>query len=416
MSKDAIKSMTKRERQENFEFFIDDFIKSYRIYHTEEETVCLIKDMLIQKHITILPECLKVYGKRGVSHHLRKAIESKQNSKEYEKYNLERFTKEIKQSNYLEEEYRKNLKSKNKKYKLNKIVTYGTIATISISTPLHFSSNVRGDINYHTENFVESELNEISCSKEVATCNNSDNYKIVKVIDNKTADNIITSNKIKTIQKQKLSKKEIRKKKQKHKEKVLNSFKNCKSIKEIKLRQKELEKLKLAAKDKIYKDCPLSPAIQQFIYEQSIINKIPVDLTFAIIHTETRGGFDSSGEKYYNSTTNYDLGLTQQNSVYRVPIFAEKYGLQKSDACDLVQYNDFINICCAFLEYEEINGQLASFNPYEFAGLYNGWINWRENEISREYVRIFTNAYDNIYTKHHEIEKSKVLSKSKKNK
>lgn len=406
MSKEVLRAMSKEERQENFEFFMEDFIESYRKYHEKEETICLIKDMLIQKNIAILPEYLKIYGHRGISYHLIKAIESKKDSDIYDKYELAQFEKEIEIAYDLLKKWEKENLTKKKNYSLKRFSLYGTITAISLATTLHFSSTAKGDIC------------NVDLSHSISNQNN--NYKVVKVVepeeDKKICNSVITEHKIRNIEVRKLSKEEIQKKKLKHKMKVLNKYKKLGTIRNIKFRQKELENLKLTKEDKLYKDCPLSPALQQFIYEQSIINKIPVDLTFSIIHTETRGEFNSSGEKYYNSSTNYDLGLTQQNSVYRVPVFAEKYGLSQSEACDLVQYNDYINIICTFLEYAEINGQLDSYNPYEFAGLYNGWIDWRNNEISQEYVKIFTNAYDNIYTKHHEVEKNKILSKSKKNK
>ena len=58
-----------------------------------------------------------------------------------------------------------------------------------------------------------------------------------------------------------------------------------------------------------------------FIYEQSIENKVPFDFLMSIIYVETRGNFNSSGQVAYNDKDNYDLGLTQQNTVSSLPNF-----------------------------------------------------------------------------------------------
>ena len=190
-------------------------------------------------------------------------------------------------------------------------------------------------------------------------------------------------------------------------ENLLNDFSKCDSLNDIYSRQTELESLDLTKDDKVYKDCELSPELQQFIYEQAIVNKVPVDWIFSVIYTETRGQFNSSGEVSYNAPNNYDLGLTQQNTVSSLKMFREEYNLDYDTAFALLRDNDYANICSAFLEYDEIEARFDSYDPYEFAGCYNGWLNWREKSISREYVKIFTKAYDEIFTEHHSVEKVK---------
>lgn len=184
-------------------------------------------------------------------------------------------------------------------------------------------------------------------------------------------------------------------KEEKYRMGILYNFSEINSLQEIYDRQNSLESLNLTDEDKIYKDCPLSPEIQWFIYQLSITNGYPVNLAFSIIDTETMGEFNSSGEISYNTSTNYDLGLTQQNSDYSVKsLFCEKYDVNFFDGCDLVRYNDYANLVACFLKFNEIRENLPEdYDINEFAGYYNGWCNWRNNSISRNYVERFDLAY-----------------------
>lgn len=196
---------------------------------------------------------------------------------------------------------------------------------------------------------------------------------------------------------------------------ILNDFHKCKTISSILKRQKELESLGLTKKDKLYKGCKLSAPLQRFIYEQSLAwNITSPDFTFAIIDTETRGGFGSSGSKTYNKGSGTsDLGLTQQNDHYRVRPFAKAYGISYEKAKKLVQHNDYVNVVCAFLEYQEIASHFDEFSAAEYAGCYNGWLDWRKIAISRNYVKLFKNAYQNKYTKYHKVESKSTIKKEK---
>lgn len=194
------------------------------------------------------------------------------------------------------------------------------------------------------------------------------------------------------------------------KEKVLNNFYECDSIEKIYKRQSELENLNLTDEDKIYKNCKLSAPLQHFIYEQSIINEVPFDFLMSIIYVETRGNFNSSGQVACNGEENYDLGLTQQNTVSSLPNFQVNYNLCYDDCYNLLKDNDYANVCSAFLGIKEIKKQYPEFNEYEYAGCYNGWLNWRNYSTSCEYVSMFDDAYNNVFTEHHSIEKQKTKS------
>lgn len=196
------------------------------------------------------------------------------------------------------------------------------------------------------------------------------------------------------------------------KEKILNTFYSCDSLEKIYQRQDELENLNLTNEDKIYKNCELSASLQHFIYEQSIINEVPFDFLMSIIYVETRGNFNSSGQVACNGDGNYDLGLTQQNTVSSLPNFQKNYNLTYDDCYNLLKDNDYANVCSAFLGIKEIKKQYPKFDEYEYAGCYNGWLNWRNYSTSCEYVSMFEEAYNNVFTEHHEVESKKQISKS----
>lgn len=194
--------------------------------------------------------------------------------------------------------------------------------------------------------------------------------------------------------------------KTKNKNDVLNHYTKCDTLEKIFERQEQLESLSLTDEDKIYQDCPLSAELQRFIYEQSTLNDMPFDFLLSIIHVESRGNFNSSGQVGYNSSTSHDLGLTQQNTISSLPNFMKTYNVSYEDGYQLLKDNDYANVCAAILVCNEINKQFSEYDPYEFAGCYNGWLNWRNYSVSREYVSMFQEVYDEIYTNYHEIEKN----------
>lgn len=193
------------------------------------------------------------------------------------------------------------------------------------------------------------------------------------------------------------------------KQEVLNNYKKCETLNDILTRQKELESLKLTDEDKLYKDCPMSAELQHFIYEQSIANNKPFDFLMSIVYAETRGLFNSSGVAAYNADSNtYDLGYTQQNTKSSLPLFQAKYNLTYEESYNLLLNNDYANICAAFIVVDEINKRHTEYDPYEYAGCYNGWLEWRNYSVSQDYVfNHFSKAYDQVFTEHHCIEQEK---------
>lgn len=379
------------EDEENrLEYLILEFLETYQLRHSDEKTMRLVKAILSKKEISILPEELKKVGKEELSKELERIIIEKAYDEEYRGYHLDKF-------------YPIFMPDKKAKptYKLKKAAMIGSIIAITtitgVSGAFFGSKGKKGDKD-------SSQLN-ISTTQVVSTSTTTP----------KEEDSSTTQESIEELQKKKEELLKAEKKRlEKEKQKVLNTFSKCDTIKKIKKRQKELEGLNLTEKDKLYKDCSLSAALQHFIYEQSIVNGYPTDLILAITDVETRGKFDSSGSASYNKWNNtYDLGLTQQNSKESLLNFCKVYNVKYDTAFELVQNNDFVNIIACFLQIKEIQYRIKDFDPYEFAGCYNGWLNWREKEISLQYVELFTDVYDNIYTKYHQVEQKKVLTKSK---
>lgn len=353
----------------DFEFLIDDFIQSYRFYHSQEETERLVFDMLEGKHIPILPSYLDVLGvnlKIKLADMIQKNYECTHDS------SLERYIDLINKQN---DELARNNHKKSKRFKLKRMTTLGVITAVCLSG-VSTKKAVEGEVTFDSKIKMYQDLNFY-----------------------------VEDSDLKKNERMEQEKKEKINNERKRKNKILNNYKKCNSIEDIIKRQKQLESIKWEKSDKIYPECKLNPSIQRFIYEQSVLNEWPVDFTFSIIYAETRGGFTSSGEVSYNAPNNYDLGLTQQNTISSLKTFRDKYKISYDKAFKLLKNNDYANICSAFLEYKEIASRFDKYDPYEFAGCYNGWLNWRENSVSKAYVKEFKKGYNKAFTKHHNVEK-----------
>lgn len=373
---------TKNE-EKSLEYSILEFLDTYQYHHSDEKTMRLVKAMLLKKEISILPDDLKMVKKEELSRELERLIVEKAHDEEYKEYHLDRFLPIFMPD-----------KKTKPSYKLKKVALTGTILAMT---------GISG----------------ILCGVNGKSSKQQSIHSIpaISTIVETTPEEENTRESIEELRKKKEELLKAEKERlEREKQKVLTTFSKCKSVKKIMLREDQLENLKLTKKDKIYKDCPLSAEVQHFIYELSISNGIPADFMFSIIDVETRGGFNSSGSQSYNKRNNsYDLGLTQQNSKTSLLNFCKVHNIRYEKAFDLVKNNDFVNISAAFLQIKEIQYRIKDFDAYEYAGCYNGWLDWRENEISLQYVELFTHAYDNVYTKHHQVEEKKVLTKSKKN-
>ena len=373
------------EKEIDYSFLILDYLKSYRLYHSEEETLKLMDDIISKKRISILSSDLAIIDKEKLSLELSKLVLTQIRSDDPNKYDLTSLLPSIVKNNIKEDI------TVNKKLNKNLVRASftGVITAISLTSLVAFSKN--------DEKAIDSTVYNVEASS----------FNLSNINIDMICDIVLSDLEKKNEEKTKKTADKQRKHREDNKSKILNKYTKCKTLDDILKRKKELEWLNLTAKDKIYKNCKLSAPLQRFIYEQSIVHNIPPDFTFSIIYTETRGGFNSSGEESYNAPGNYDLGLTQQNTKSALVLFCDKYNVSYDKAYKLLRDNDYVNIASAFLEYEEIAARFDGYNPKEYAGCYNGWLNWRDKSISREYVSIFEKAYNNKFTSHHKSLKKK---------
>lgn len=379
----------------DFIFLIEDFIESFQFYHSKEETEELICSMLKGERVPILPSYLDVLDSKQLEEKLSYMIIEKFKNSPNERETLQKYVELIEERKNLKIQKQKNqeLKWKRRNLKLKRITTIGIITAICIA-----------GAKPNNEKETSSNSKEISTKEtKLEFFQDPDFFK----------EYFIEQGKLQKVEYERQEEARIQKEQEeaekKRKKKILSHYSKCKSIQDIKKRQKELESIDWKKSDKIYPKCKLSAPLQRFIYEQSVLYELPPDFTFSIIYAETRGGFNSGGTESYNkSSDSYDLGLTQQNSNYSLPLFQQKYHISSyKKAYKLLKDNDYINVCYAFSKYNGIAALFESYDPYEFAGCYNGWLDWRENDISKAYVKEFKKAYDHIFTKHHKIEKRK---------
>lgn len=384
------------------QLLIKSFLKSYRITHTEDETIELVKSILIGEK-NIIPIELESIGKDRLSSNLGAIIlESIRNSisNKEEVINLIPII--------IENNIRINSKKNQKKLKINnRLLERISICTMALMLSLgnfNCSNKKENLISEETSKSITIDNLELNIEKinEIIQINGEDN----KIALTKTTEQTTQINKVNKNQNQEIDKA--------NKETVLYNFKKYKTIDEILKRQKELESLNLKDKDKLYKKCSLSAPIQWFIYEQATVNGFPADLIFSTIYTESRGNYNSSGEESYNKCNDsYDLGLTQQNTKSSLISFCKYYNVDYSDNNEykkvykLMRDNDYINVIGCLLEYKEIESRFDSYNPEEFAGCYNGWLLWKNKKTSVEYVDIFLDAYYNTFTSYHTVTSKK---------
>ena len=393
---------------------IKSFLKTYRLNHTEAQTLNLVKSILNREENYVISKELDSLNKDTLSSKLGLiSLDTVRNS-DSNKEEVIDLIPIIIQNNI-----RMNNKKKQRKLKLNnkqlkRISIITTALMISLGGYNHM--NKANDTNDNkSENKVT--INNLQLDMDNLEEIIQSNAKNTKIILNNTKKQISKSYKrYAKFQKDREKKIKIAKKKS-----VLYNFKKYKTIDEILKRQKELESLNLKNKDKLYKDCALSAPIQWFIYEQASINKFPADLIFSTIYTESRGNFNSSGEESYNKwNDSYDLGITQQNTKSSLISFCKHYNINYNDDEEynkiykLMKDNDYINIMGCFLEYKEIASRFDSYNPKEFAGCYNGWLLWRKKKTSVEYVDIFLDAYYNTFTSYHTVTSKKEAENKRK--
>lgn len=109
-----------------------------------------------------------------------------------------------------------------------------------------------------------------------------------------------------------------------------------------------------------------------------------------IAHIESGGNFNNNG-KISNTD---DYGFYQINVVNHSDIY-EKLGYTAEDLLN----NPYKNIEGAALIIKNIYNMYENPNIEDVLGTYNGWSNWREKEISINYVEKGLYLYQDTYNK-----------------
>lgn len=129
---------------------------------------------------------------------------------------------------------------------------------------------------------------------------------------------------------------------------------------------------------------------QEYIYEVANQNNIPFNVMMTIAHIESGGNFNNNGK--ISSTDDY--GFYQINVVNHNTI-NEKLGYTSEDLLN----DPYKNIDAAALIIKNIYDMYENPSIEDILGTYNGWNNWREKEVSIEYVEKGLYLYQNIYYK-----------------
>lgn len=141
-------------------------------------------------------------------------------------------------------------------------------------------------------------------------------------------------------------------------------------------------------------DCNCPRETQEYIYYNSIIHDIPFNAMMSIAHVESGGYFNNKGVV---SETN-DYGFFQINIINHKEIY-EKLGYTSDDLRDV----DYMNIDAAAYLLEKMcnmyKDEIEKGDYENLFGTYNGWINWKQYEISRDYSQKCSKVYKEIYNK-----------------
>lgn len=135
-------------------------------------------------------------------------------------------------------------------------------------------------------------------------------------------------------------------------------------------------------------NCPID--YQKYIYEMSIKYDIPFNILMAIADNESNGLFNTNGK-----ISEYDdYGLFQINICNHDLIYKEL----GYDSKDLLN-DPYKNIEAASFLVKKICNMYKEDDYENIFGTYNGWINWKDKETSRNYVANGIQKINEIYNK-----------------
>lgn len=117
--------------------------------------------------------------------------------------------------------------------------------------------------------------------------------------------------------------------------------------------------------------------LQKYMYDLSIKYDVPFQVLMTVSHVESGGEFDTNGVV---SSTN-DYGLMQINEC-NIDYISDTLGFSKEEILN----DPYKNIEASALLLKNIYTNNDITEVGEVFGIYNGWVNWKEKNISLEYV------------------------------
>ena len=183
------------DKRVDYEFLIMDYLKSYRLYHSYQETISMMKKIINKEHIPIFTEDLKNIDKEILSAELSRIVLSQINSDIEKKQDLTELIPDIEKS------MKEN--SKPRKMKLKKKALIGVITATGILTAINISPNDKNSSNtskpvnvvkklkFAPEKFLKLDSKNLTVNKETLkiSINKSESMKqkkiMQKVIKNK---------------------------------------------------------------------------------------------------------------------------------------------------------------------------------------------------------------------------------------
>ena len=131
---------------------------------------------------------------------------------------------------------------------------------------------------------------------------------------------------------------------------------------------------------------------QRIIKQVAEEYQVPYRYLMTIADVESDGKFDNHGI----ISSSDDYGVMQINKA-NIPTLCERL----NTTADSILYDDETNIRASATILKDIinlcEQKYGTVNDEKVYGCYNGWINWREKEISRNYVEKALNLQNTIY-------------------
>ncbi len=133
--------------------------------------------------------------------------------------------------------------------------------------------------------------------------------------------------------------------------------------------------------DSLYYDLPCPLDWQDYIFEMAEKYEVPAQAMFLIIHQESGGLWTTNGVK----SETEDYGLPQINQC-NLKMIKENLGYTKDEILNDPYKSIEAEALILSTIMDEYEYTLDDYDLLNICGTYNGWTNWREKEMSIDYV------------------------------